>query len=123
MLKPRLIICLLVLAGIAAVAILLARYFRPSAEPALESVDAPDSTGKQSEPYRGLNGNSFLAENGLPGSNAAQDLKLVGRVVDGMQVIFKELATRHIATNEQLSGFFIGADGIPYSEDDLILHS
>lgn len=121
MLKPRLIICILVLAGIAVIAILLSRSDQASADSALESNQASDSTGEQSKAYHGPNGNALLAEHGLPESTAAQDLKLVGRVVDGMQVLFKELDTRHIATNEQLAAFLTGAnpEGLQYLDPDL----
>ncbi|MDP4643842.1 MAG: hypothetical protein NWS71_05295 [Opitutales bacterium] len=121
MVKPRLVILIPVLVGIAVIAILFSRSSRPSPESAIASVEAPSPILTQSEVYRGPDGNAYLVEHGLPESTAAQDLKLVGRVVDGMHSLFKELDTRHVATNEQLSAFLTGAnpEGLQYLDTDL----
>ena len=121
MLKPRLIICVLVLAALALSAILLLRYFRTSDALSFDSVEASKPKLGKIKAYRGPNGNAFLLDHGLPESSAVQDLRLVGRVVDGMQLLFKQLDTRHIATNEQLSDFLTGAnhEDLQYLDQDL----
>lgn len=123
MLKLPLITGILLLACIAVIIIFTSRFFQPSPESELASVEASCPKSTQVEPYSGPSGSAFLAKHGLPESTAAQDLELVGRVVDGVQLLFKELDTRYIATNEQLSAFLIGAnlEGLQYLDPDLAI--
>ena len=71
-------------------------------------------------PYSGPSGNEFLLEHGLPSSTAVNDLILVGRVIEGLTTFFKNLDTRYVATNEQLSDFLTGAnpEGLEYLDPE-----
>ncbi|MGC6506326.1 MAG: hypothetical protein ACON39_07120 [Coraliomargaritaceae bacterium] len=97
-------------------------FLRTPSNEDVEPVLAPEpivSTVK--ETYTGPSGNEFLEEHGLAGSTAVKDLQLVGRVMDGLSIFFRQFDTRYVATNEQLSDFLTGSNpqGLQYLDPDL----
>ncbi|MEO0796751.1 MAG: hypothetical protein AAFX93_16410 [Verrucomicrobiota bacterium] len=146
---------------------LLMRPSTPEPDEVAPPVNAPVAIAEPVEAYTGPSGDAFLEDHGHPDYDAVHDLKLIGRVMDGVTRIFKHLDTRNVATNEQFSAYLtgdnperleylnpelpvfkngiltdrwgqayiihplgtglleirtIGADGIPYTDDDLRLH-
>lgn len=71
--------------------------------------------------YSGPSGNHFLVEHGSANSDGMQDLRYVGRVVDKLMLLFKNLDTRHVANIEQLSAFLVGdnPEGLQYLDPGL----
>lgn len=57
----------------------------------------------------------------MPNTTGAQDVRLVGRAIEGMTRLFKGLDTRYVATNEQLSSFLTGSnpEGLQYLDPRL----
>ncbi|MEM6885170.1 MAG: hypothetical protein AAF571_09065 [Verrucomicrobiota bacterium] len=167
MAKSRtIILALLLLAGLAALIIF---WLRPAPLES-DSDSETETTTVAPEPeevYTGPSGNQFLEEHGSPDHDLIHDMELMGRVMHNMTILFKNLDTRYVATNEQLSAFLtgenpgrleyldpdlpifkdgvmtdrwgqpymvhplgtgsievrsIGADGIPYTDDDMRYH-
>ncbi|MGC6424540.1 MAG: hypothetical protein ACON4O_06085 [Lentimonas sp.] len=120
--KPRTTILLSLIAFVIIVAYFLlstTHYPLATDEVSFEQVpttnEAPPIDAVETSPLTHL-GNQFLEGHGSANTTGAQDLQLVGRMVDGMHRLFKNLDTRHVSTNEQLTAYLTGSnpEGLQY---------
>ncbi|BCX46220.1 hypothetical protein HAHE_01280 [Haloferula helveola] len=101
-----------VLAVVLGVGILMQLFRRQevSAPEANRSAEAKAGQPSGESESDGPSGMDFLDGYSDAGSTPAEDMRKLGRAVEGMLLLFKGLDTRLIATNRQLSDFITGAN-------------
>lgn len=106
--KPSFTTPLLALLGLFLVLVLLRRDEAGDPAPQLAGPSEIEPPGPPAELPPTPGGDVFLHGFGDHSTTPVEDLQKIGRTVEGMLVLFKNLDTRHIATNAQLASYLRG---------------